>query len=257
MTTGRSNAGNTPRGSQERSSAGVVLERTKMGRARSWTTEQLAAAVKASRSVRGVIDRLGLRVCGGNYNNVQAYAAKLGLDTSHWTGQGHRVGSGVPTRPAAPLRQVLVRHRYCQSGKLKRRLLSEGIFQRRCAWCGRKSWLRKPIPLELDHIDGDHLNNEIENLRLLCPNCHAQTPTYRGRNAKYPNIPSIDAIRDGIARCESVLAYALELGVTPDRVQGWLRSDRLRARDKRPSTTPEAGNLHIGPGGEIGETHGT
>lgn len=227
-----------------------------MGRRRSWTNEQLATAVKASLSVSGVIQRLGLSLCGGNYKNVQAYAAKLGLDTSHWTGQGHRRGSRVPVRPAAPLITVLVRDRYCQAGKLKRRLLSEGIFRRKCAWCGRKTWRGLPILLELDHIDGDHLNNEIENLRLLCPNCHAQTPTYKGRNAWYPNIPSLATIRSGIERCGSVLAYASELGVTPERVRGWLRSDRLRAREVRLFKTLDASGLR-GPGGGIGDTHGT
>lgn len=227
-----------------------------MGRSRSWTDEQLAAAVKASLSVSGVIQRLGLAICGGNYKNVQACAAKLGLDTSHWTGQGHRRGSRIPVRPAAPLGEVLVCDRYSQPGKLKRRLISEGILQRKCAWCGRKIWRGLPILLELDHIDGDHLNNEIENLRLLCPNCHAQTPTYKGRNARYPNIPSLATIRLGIERCGSVLAYASELGVTPSRVRGWLRSDRLRARDERQSSTPKAGKV-CGPGGGIGDTHGT
>lgn len=227
-----------------------------MGRARSWTDEQLEAAVKASYSVRGVVDRLGLTVCGGNYRNVHAHVRRRGLDTSHWTGQGHRRGSRVPVRPAAPLAAVLVRDRYSQPGKLKRRLLSEGILPRKCAWCSRKTWRGRPILLELDHIDGDHLNNEFANLRLLCPNCHAQTPTYKGRNARYPNIPSLATIRCGIERCGSVLAYALELGVTPDRVRGWLRSDRLRAREERMSTTLDAAEPR-GPGGGIGFTHGT
>lgn len=227
-----------------------------MGRRRSWTIEQLTTAVSASRSIRGVIDRLGLTICGGNYKNVRAYATKLGLDVSHWTGQGHRIGSHIPTRSAAPLNEVLVRDRYSQPGKLKRRLLSSGILARKCAWCEGETWRGQPIPLELDHIDGDHLNNEIENLRLLCPNCHAQTPTYRGRNARYPRIPSLLEIEAGIARCGSVLGYALELGVTPDRVRGWLRSDRLRLRDSYSPTASED-TRNVGPGGEIGQTHGT
>ncbi|MEO5692127.1 MAG: HNH endonuclease signature motif containing protein [Usitatibacter sp.] len=105
--------------------------------------------------------------------------------------------------------------------------------------------------LELDHIDGDHLNNALCNLRLLCANCHAQTPTYRGRNAKYPNIPSFKEIQLGIARTGSILAYALELSVTPERVRGWLRSDRLRARDAG-ELSPEHQSVDRRPGGEIG-----
>jgi 5-methylcytosine-specific restriction endonuclease McrA len=51
-----------------------------------------------------------------------------------------------------------------------------------CSCCSGTEWLGKPMPLELDHINGDNANNSLDNLRLLCPNCHAQTPTYRGKN---------------------------------------------------------------------------
>lgn len=62
----------------------------------------------------------------------------------------------------------------------KNRIISERGYA--CESCGISSWLDKPIVLELDHIDGDHKNNDKSNLRLLCPNCHSQTPTWRGRN---------------------------------------------------------------------------
>lgn len=53
-----------------------------------------------------------------------------------------------------------------------------------CYECKLTEWCGKNIPLELDHIDGSHNNNSLDNLRLLCPNCHAQTETYRGKNKK-------------------------------------------------------------------------
>lgn len=71
-----------------------------------------------------------------------------------------------------------------QSYGLKRRLLREGIFEPRCNKCRGTEWLGEPIPLELEHRDGNPTNNQLSNLELLCPNCHAQTPTYRSRNRK-------------------------------------------------------------------------
>lgn len=100
-----------------------------------------------------------------------------GLETSHFLQP--RAGGGSARRP---IEMVLVRGRPVTSSSLRRRLIDEGLKQHRCETCLRIEWNGQPIPLELDHIDGDRTNNLFENLRLLCPNCHAQTPTYRGRN---------------------------------------------------------------------------
>ena len=66
-----------------------------------------------------------------------------------------------------------------QSDKLKIRLLNEGYLEDKCEMCGESKWLDGAIPLQLDHKDGDKENNNLSNLRLLCPNCHALTPEYR------------------------------------------------------------------------------
>lgn len=81
-----------------------------------------------------------------------------------------------------PLEDYLSNRFPMASGHLRKKLIRQGIFDHICEMCGCTKWLGKPIPLELDHINGDKLDNRLENLRLLCPNCHAQTPTYRGRN---------------------------------------------------------------------------
>ncbi len=64
------------------------------------------------------------------------------------------------------------------------RLFKEGIKKEQCENCNNTHWLNKKIPLELDHINGNNTDNRIENLRILCPNCHALTLTYRGKNKK-------------------------------------------------------------------------
>jgi 5-methylcytosine-specific restriction endonuclease McrA len=66
--------------------------------------------------------------------------------------------------------------------RLKLRLIKEGFFEYRCMVCQRTEWQDSPMPLELHHINGDRMDHRLENLQLLCPNCHALTPTYRARN---------------------------------------------------------------------------
>lgn len=146
-----------------------------------YTEEAFIAAVAASTSKRQVMLKLGVIAEGGNYATISRHIKTLGLDTSHFLGQAARRGSH---RPIVPIERYLNNEVATKSNELKRRLLREGILQPICVSCHNTEWLGKPIPLELDHKDGDNQNNHLDNLRLLCPNCHAQTPTYRGKNIK-------------------------------------------------------------------------
>ena len=71
-----------------------------------------------------------------------------------------------------------------QTNKLRIKLLKEGLKQPKCERCGNTEWEGQQIPLEVHHVDGNKDHNELDNLQLLCPNCHALTSTYRGRNIK-------------------------------------------------------------------------
>ena len=141
--------------------------------------EAFARAVAESRSLAEVAGRIGV----GNHSRIRVRINRLGLDASHFRGQGWRLGSRVPVKPARPLSEVLVEDSYMSAtAGLRQRLIGEGLKEYRCEVCGLTEWNGVPIPLELDHINGRRDDNRIENLRLICPNCHAQTPTYRGRN---------------------------------------------------------------------------
>lgn len=83
---------------------------------------------------------------------------------------------------ATPLEYLLTPNSNYQSNKLRKRLINEGWLEAQCSECALTEWRGYPIPLELDHVDGNNTNNVLSNLRLLCPNCHAQTENYRGKN---------------------------------------------------------------------------
>ncbi|MEI7741845.1 MAG: HNH endonuclease signature motif containing protein [bacterium] len=154
-------------------------------RKRSWTEEQLIAAVKNSFSYRGVLRCLGLKLAGGSYNQVHKYIKELELDHSHFKGAGWNRGLRGIGIVRIPLEKILVKNSDFQSFKLKKRLFKQKLFEPKCGECG---WAKQSIdgrlPLELDHINGDHRDNRLENLRILCPNCHSLKPTHRGANRK-------------------------------------------------------------------------
>jgi predicted nucleic acid-binding Zn ribbon protein len=141
---------------------------------------RIAAAVQVSYStIRYWLRRYGLKSEGtaGGYGRTGARNACLNC------------GAAVRQNPnvycSAHCQHVFIRRRKFENGDrassfLKTYLLD--IRERKCEVCGMTEWMGQLAPLELDHKDGDPTNNELDNLRLICPNCHAQTENYKGRN---------------------------------------------------------------------------
>ncbi len=142
----------------------------------------ISDAVAMYSTKAAILRALGLPVSETGYRDLRERIQALDLDTRHFVGSSWRRGIPNSSVKPRPIAEYLVRGRPVQSAKLRRRLLAEGILEERCSECLQSTWLGKPIPLELDHINGDRLDNRLENLRLLCPNCHAFTDSYRGRN---------------------------------------------------------------------------
>jgi Zn finger protein HypA/HybF involved in hydrogenase expression len=149
-----------------------------------WTDEQFVKAVTENNSIAGVIKTLGLIPAGGNYETVTKKIKELNLDISHFTGQGWNVGLKFKPIETKPLSEILVDGCYYNSYKLKNRLIREGLKNCKCERCGRTTWENETIPLELHHINGNRSDNRLDNLQVLCPNCHALTDNYRGKNKK-------------------------------------------------------------------------
>ena len=142
--------------------------------------EVFALAVEESLSLRGVCRLLRVSPSGRMTRAVQERILAGDLDASHFeTATESPERFRVRNRTLNDLLRAGVR---CSTTRLRLRLIREGVKEHRCERCWRSEWGGEPIPLELDHRNGDRWDNRLENLRLLCPNCHALTPTYRGRN---------------------------------------------------------------------------
>ena len=164
-------------------------------RKRTWTDEQFINAVKNNKSIAGVLKEIGLNMTGANYKSFKMTVTRLELDTSHFTGCGHLKNKNHNWGKKKDLKLVLVeKSDYTCSSSLKKRLINEGVLQNYCSICGIDTWNGLGISLQLDHINGNNIDNRIENLRILCPNCHSQTNNFAGKNARIIRIPKQDNI---------------------------------------------------------------
>lgn len=144
-----------------------------------YTKEILQSAVNNSESFMGVLRFLGLRQAGGTQSHITNVIRKYQIDTSHFTGMGHNKGKVARNRKTSEeIFVVLPEGSPRTKTKALRRSLIEVGVDHQCAVCYTgTSWNGKPLTLEVDHIDGNWLNNLRENLRFICPNCHSQEAT--------------------------------------------------------------------------------
>jgi DNA-binding CsgD family transcriptional regulator/5-methylcytosine-specific restriction endonuclease McrA len=116
-------------------------------------------------------------------HTVRECQAHFGFSLHSWHAAVKR--KAITARPhAMPLDELLVSGVYRGRFNLKARLVSTGVKMNHCETCGIDAWLGRPLTLTLHHVNGDRNDHRLENLQLLCPNCHSQTDTFAGRNGR-------------------------------------------------------------------------
>lgn len=151
-----------------------------------YSKENLESVIRESFSLAEVLRKIGLRDAGSNFVTLKKYIDKYGLNTSHFTGERWNKGKTEFTDKrvkAKDIEDVFNNKIPIKTYNLKEKLFTLGYKEKKCEKCGcGTEWEGLPLTLELHHIDGNHYNNNLNNLQILCPNCHSQTETYRSRN---------------------------------------------------------------------------
>lgn len=161
----------------------------------SLSKDEFADIVKNSNTLTEICQKIKYSTRGGvAFKTINKRIEIDGLDNTHLIAGAKAKMGGSSYKRKRPLEDILIEHSdYDSTSALKKRLINESILTNQCYNCGLEpKWDNKVLVMALDHINGRPFDHRIENLRLLCPNCHSQTDTYMGRNkiGKYKTKPT-------------------------------------------------------------------
>lgn len=143
--------------------------------------KRICNLIKESNNLNCVCVALGIRATNNNYNKLRKIIKKYNIDTSHF-----RYSGSYKPKKKLTKDDYFVKHSKIASSVIKEKLFEFNLKLHKCEECGRTTWIidntEYPIPLQVHHIDGDRSNNELNNLMVLCPNCHTFTDNYCGKN---------------------------------------------------------------------------
>lgn len=185
---------------------------SKIAKWKTFPIEQIQEIVANSRSDAEVAEKLGYsKTGGGTRDSLHKMYEEYQLDTSHFLGQGWNKNN-------------FDYERFKYGNAIKSTNAKEALIAlkgHKCENCNLAIWLEKPITLEIHHLDGNHLNNEISNLQLLCPNCHSYTENWRGKNIETAQSKSIkkeyitdDILIESLKTHTSVRQALIAVGLT-------------------------------------------
>ena len=144
-----------------------------------WNLNKIKEYVKTSINLSEVLDKLEIPRQGNNSKTLRNILDKNQIDYSHFTGRARTY-----TTKEIPIEEYLSNAKSISTHSLKSKLLSSGLKLNQCECCGISEWRGKQLTIQLHHIDGNNKNNSLENLQMLCPNCHSLTENYCGNANK-------------------------------------------------------------------------
>lgn len=151
-----------------------------------WSKERIEAVIRDCDSLTQVLNKLNIPRAGNNSATLRKKLEEYNIDYSHFT---YGVKDKKGTENYIPAKTYLGTGKHIQTSKLKEKLFKEGLKKNECENldCPCKGyWLGSPLVCQLHHINGNNTDNRLENLQILCPNCHSQTDNYCGQANKTP-----------------------------------------------------------------------
>lgn len=199
-----------------------------------WTETELRHAVERSATISATLRLLGLSTSPGNFKTFYRYVEQYGIDTAHFLGRRYLAGRRHKSGRGRHLDEILVENSTYASGpNLRKRLIAVGLLEEICAACGQEPvWCGKPLTLQLDHANGNPRDNRLENLRLLCPNCHTQTPTFTGKGRYVQAQPRCVICSAKITRASTMCRACAAVASNPNKAD-WPSIDVLEAHVKQ------------------------
>ncbi len=214
-----------------------------------FTPSELQTLLDTSDSYSDILRKIGINPKGGNPRTLHKIISEYDLDETQLNINRRKLYSRNSTyshlQKKKSMEDILSNNcNFFSSYHLLKRLVNEGYKEYKCENCGLTEWLGKPLSLQLDHIDGNHQNNTLSNLKILCPNCHSQTNTFAGKNRKYSqNIKTekVKKVREKILKIPPVSREELkqlirttpfikigeQYGVTDNAIRKWCDKYKL------------------------------
>jgi hypothetical protein len=149
---------------------------------KSYDKDYFQKLISESTSISEILRKLGVSDYGSNHSRLSEFLKNSDFDTTTLVGRKFKRCNDKEV-PIHFLSEILVKDRKLNTNSLRKRLIKEGVFENKCEKCGIETWMGEKIVFELHHINGDSTDNRLENLILLCPNCHSQTSNFRGKNS--------------------------------------------------------------------------